>query len=139
MKQLKLNSNLLFAITITLVVLLLTGTLTTVNGQTSKSKENILEVNKDQTSQLVLSYDAKGFKKALKVLVDKGIKSRKVSRIDISVPDGHIYFTVTPYLDGKITYALTLNGSKQIIFSSTKIADVRKHVNELLKLHFNIV
>lgn len=135
------HSNLTFAVSITLLILLFTGMLATINGQTSNSKatkENTLELYEDQTSQIVLSYNAKSFKKALKVLVDKGIKSREISRIDISLPSEHMYFTVTPYLDEKVTYAVTLNGHQEILFSSTRIADVRKNIYDALKLHFHL-
>lgn len=140
MKRLKF-SNLAFTVGITLLILLFTGVLTTINGQTSNPeaiKENTLELYEDQTSQIVLTYNAKGFKKALKVLVDKGIKSREISRIDISVPNEHMYFTVTPYLDEKITYAVRINGQEGILYSSTRIADVRKNIYDALKLHFHL-
>lgn len=111
--------NLFIAGILTIVLILLTGMLATINGQTQAR----IQISDNEIVVTVqFAPDVKEYKKAVKLVVNKGIISRKISEVTIM---GNTY-RVVPVLDGSITYNLYING--QYDYKSTKIADIRKRV-----------
>jgi len=100
--------------------------------------ENVLQQYSDGSIVVEVSYEKKSFDKALRTLIYKGIKPRKISRVDISVPQGHMYFIVKPILDGNVTYYVYDpegdNYSGKPIYHSTKVEEVRKYLFKYSKL-----
>ena len=114
--------NIVLAGMLTVILLMTLGMLTSIKGQQAA----IIEISEDKIIVAVqYAPTVKEYKKAVKLVVSKGIISRKISEISIV----RNTYKVVPTLDGKITYNLYVNGAYE--WSSTKIADIRKKIVEL--------
>ena len=80
-----------------------------------------------QGTRVVVTYDNADISKAVKLVVDKAIKSRKISSLKVFDRT----YKVMPYIDGKITYVLYIDNRE--VFKSTRISDIRKKIIEYIK------
>lgn len=114
------NSNRLhLAIILTFVLMIITAGL-------ARAQENAVIDITPQKTVVTVTYDNADITKAIKLLVNEGVESRKISKITVF----NRTYRVVPYVDGKITYVLDVDGVE--FYESTRIADVRKHLIETI-------